>query len=100
MHAIGLLHGIRETFRDSRRAVAAAVALALLALPTLVAADRLDAATGESREVGSATQPGNTRKSVLVLSGANYGAPVSDAITAGATAMLKAQGISGADIYV
>ena len=40
------------------------------------------------------------RKSVLILSGVQYGLPVADAVIGGAVTTLKNKGISGDDIYV
>ena len=40
------------------------------------------------------------RKSVLILSGLQYGLPVSDDVNAGAVAALKMKGISAGDIYL
>ncbi|WP_141348747.1 response regulator [Zoogloea ramigera] len=43
---------------------------------------------------------GAEHKSVLILSGTQYGLPVSDAVNAGAVAALKEKGVSVNDIYV
>lgn len=48
----------------------------------------------------SARQPGAAHKSVLILSGSQYGLPVMDTLTAGAVSSLKERGISVNQIYV
>lgn len=48
----------------------------------------------------SAPQPGAAHKSVLILSGSQYGLPVMDTLTAGAVSSLKDRGISVNRIYV
>ena len=52
---------------------------------------------------GMAQAPANAaaeRKSVLILSGSQFGAPVPDAMIAGAVEALRGKGIGGADIFV
>jgi len=48
----------------------------------------------------SARQPDAAHKSVLILSGSQYGLPVMDTLTAGAVSSLKERGISVNQIYV
>ena len=56
--------------------------------------------SGDPSVERSAVQREASRKSVLILSGTQYGLPVSDSMIAGAVAALKQKGISANDIYV
>lgn len=48
----------------------------------------------------SASDQGSQRKSVLILSGTQYGLPVTDTLTSGVVATLKEKGVSVNDVYV
>ena len=80
----------------------AGVAFAVLLSPQLPPAAG-GAATPPGGEGGTgrpAMAQGAEHKSVLILSGTQYGLPVSDAVNAGAVAALKEKGVSVNDIYV
>ena len=80
----------------------AVVAFAVLLFPQLAPAAG-GAATPPGGEGGTgrpAMAQGAEHKSVLILSGTQYGLPVSDAVNAGAVAALKEKGVSVNDIYV
>ena len=63
-----------------------------------------DATTAHARDNRVAARPpaakASEAKSVLIVSGLQYGLPVSDAVVAGAVAALKGKGVSVNDIYV
>lgn len=75
------------------------VALYFLQLLSVVsAAATPEAGAADARN--SAAKSGTEEKAVLILSGAQYGIPVPDALTHGIVAQLKDKGISVNDIYV
>ena len=84
--------------RGARYALGFAVALAVWLLPPLAPA--AEGPATPAGEYGPAPARTAERRSVLVLSGMQYGLPVADAVIAGAVAALKQKGGSANDIYV
>ena len=87
---------LRRHLAQPLRALTAGVAL-LIASGTGLAATPPHA---DPAPTPSAPQPGAAHKSVLILSGSQYGLPVMDTLTAGAVSSLKDRGISVNRIYV
>jgi len=85
-------------FRCLRHAMWLAAALAVGLLPQLVPAADLPQPGGGA--VAPAAPQRVERGSVLVLSGLQYGLPVTDAMIGGTVAALKEKGVSVQDIYV
>ena len=87
-------------FRGARYARGFAVALAVWLLPPLAPA--AEGPATPAGDDGGTLRPARAteRRSVLVLSGMQYGLPVADAVIAGAVAALKGKGVSANDIYV
>ncbi|ACB33717.1 PAS/PAC sensor hybrid histidine kinase [Leptothrix cholodnii SP-6] len=79
---------------------ATALLLALVSPLAPADGDSAHPPSGDTRRQTPADKPGLQGKSVLILSGTQYGTPVTDLTVAGAVASLRSKGIGGAQIYV
>lgn len=68
--------------------------------PALGAEASAASVPGQAVRTRAAASPNADRRSVLILSGVQFGLPVSDAVVSGSVIALKGKGVSVNDIHV